>query len=58
MLGIEHMYVLKMSTDSFLNCSGLELRVRTKKNNFLISQPKHVVGTQKNRHIEMVLLST
>ena len=25
---------------------------------FLISQPKHVVGTQKNRLNEMVLLST
>ena len=28
------------------------------KTNFLISQPKHVVGTQKNRLDEMVLLST
>ena len=26
------------------------------KNNFLISQPKHVVGTQKNRLNDMVLL--
>ena len=26
--------------------------------NFLISQPKHVVGTQKNRHNETVLLNT
>ena len=26
--------------------------------NFLISQPKHVVGTQKNRLSEKVLLST
>ena len=26
--------------------------------NFLVSQPKHVVGTQKNRLNEMVLLST
>ena len=26
--------------------------------NFLISQPKHVSGTQKNRLNEMVLLST
>ena len=28
------------------------------KNSFLISQPKHVVGTQKNRLNETVLLST
>ena len=28
------------------------------KNNFLISRPKHVVGTQKNRLNETVLLST
>ena len=27
------------------------------KNKFLISQPKHVVGTQKNRLNEMALLS-
>ena len=28
------------------------------KMNFLISQPKHVLGTQKNRLNETVLLST
>ena len=28
------------------------------KNNFLISQPKHVVGTQKNHLNETALLST
>ena len=34
--------------------TGLKLRVRNEKNNFLISQPKHnyVVGTQKNRSFE------
>ena len=38
--------------------SDLSLRVRNK-NNFLISQPKHVyvVGTQKNRLNKTVLLS-
>ena len=35
----------------------LKLRVHTK-NTFLISQPKHIVGTQKNRLIEAFLLST
>ena len=38
--------------------SGLSLKVHTPKNSFLISQQKHVVGTQKNSLHETVLLST
>ena len=38
---------------------GPLLKVGTKKRyNFLIPQPKHVEGTQKNRLNEMVILST
>ena len=38
--------------------AGLQLRVRNENLIFFISQPKHVVGTQKNRLNETVLLST
>ena len=37
--------------------TGLSLRVHAKKK-LLISQQKHVVGTQKNRLKETILLST
>ena len=37
---------------------GLQINVRKLKTIFLISQPNQVVGTQKNRLNEKVLLST
>ena len=44
-------YRLKLAFQAFS-------KERIQKNNFLISQPKHFVGAQKNRLNETVLLST
>ena len=47
---------LKMS-ELVANIRPLVKKVE-QKNNFLLSQPKHVVGTQKNGLSETILLST
>ena len=60
---IQEFYSLtKIVSDYFFShakrCSGLIFESAYQNIIFLISQPKHVVGTQKNRLNETVLLST
>ena len=56
---VERCYFLCLSTDGLVNTARLQIRVRMGENYFLyFSSKTHVVGNQKKRLNETVLLST